>query len=88
MKARRSTAPHKVSQPHEQDLEITLEMLKMKKPPGMCMKTKARMTKCPVKNMLFTRKSAHCALIDSNLTGILAEIARISRSFGENQTDV
>jgi hypothetical protein len=32
------------------------EMLKMKEPPGMCMKTKQGMTKCPVKNRAFPRK--------------------------------
>ena len=42
MKARRSTAPRKISQFHERALEITLEMLKMKVDPAMCMKTKAK----------------------------------------------
>jgi hypothetical protein len=56
MKARRSTAPTKTYKTTEHGLEITLEMLKMKEPPGMSMKTKATMTKCLRKNMPFTQE--------------------------------
>ena len=58
------------------------KVLKMKEPPGMCMKTKESMTKCPAKNRLFSRKCTNRAPIDNNLTGFLpanAAIARLSR---------
>jgi hypothetical protein len=53
MKARRSTSPTKTYKSTERGLEITLEMLKMKIDPAMCMKTKKTMTKCPAKNTRF-----------------------------------
>jgi len=54
-------------------------MLKMKIDPAMYMKTKASMTKCQVKNLRFTRKHGNCAIIDSNLSGFVSEIAEIWR---------
>jgi hypothetical protein len=51
---------------------LPLEMLKMKEPPGMCMKTKETMTNCPAKNTTFTRKCSNCAIIDNNRSGFLS----------------
>jgi hypothetical protein len=56
MKAQRSTSPTKTYKTTERTLEITLEMLKMKIDPGMSMKTKTTMTKCPTKNTPFTQE--------------------------------
>jgi hypothetical protein len=54
-----------------------LEMLEMKQPPGMYMKTKATMTKCPAKNTAFTRKRSNCAIIDKNRADFLGENAEL-----------
>jgi hypothetical protein len=54
-------------------------MLKMKIDPAMCMKTKARMTNCPAKNTLFTRKYGNCSMDDKNPAGFLPEDGRIVR---------
>ena len=52
-----------------------LEMLKMKVDPAMCMKTQETMTKCPAEKQVFTRECTHCARINENLWGLLAENA-------------
>ena len=56
-----------------------LEMLKMKEPPGMYMKTQARGQNVHPKNGFFTRKCSNCSIIDNNLSGLLAETATIAR---------
>ena len=57
----------------------SLEMLRMKQPPGMCMKTKEAMTKCLAKNTPFTRKSTKYPRIDNNSPGFVAENAQVTR---------
>jgi hypothetical protein len=56
-------------EPASENQTESLEMLEMKEPPGMCMKKKATMTKCPAKNRLFTRKCTNWAMIDNNQSG-------------------
>ena len=46
----------------------------MKIDPAMCMKTQETMTKCPAIKQVFTRKCTHCARIENNLSGVLAEM--------------
>ena len=65
-----------------------LEMLKMKEPPGMCIKTKAMVTKCPAKNKTFARKCTNCAIIDNNRLDFLTENARICHKSGRNNADL
>jgi len=79
MKARRSTAPTKTYQTPERGLEISLEMLKMKEPPGMCMKTKRARQNVMPKTRLFTRKCSYYARIDNNSAGFLGENAQVTR---------
>jgi hypothetical protein len=79
MKARRSTSPTKTYKTTERGLEITLEMLKMKIDPAMCMKTKKTMTKCPAKNTRFTLKCTNYPEIDNNSPGFVAENALVTR---------
>jgi len=52
-----------------------VEMLKMKQPPGMCMKTQVKMTKCPAQYKVFTRKYSNRTIFDNHRSGLLAEIA-------------
>ena len=61
-------------------------MLKMEQPPGICMKTQATTTKCPVKNTVISRKFTNCAVIDNNLSGFLAENAHFHDNSGRRQT--
>src|SRR5271157_2158867 len=56
-----------------------LEMLKMKQPPGMCMKTQEAMTKCPVQNKVFSRKCTNRMIVGDNRSGLLAENAEVTR---------
>ena len=56
-----------------------IKMLKMKIEAGMCMKTQETMTKCLAKKQVFTRKCTHCARIDKNRSGLLAENAQVTR---------
>jgi hypothetical protein len=54
-------------------------MLKMKEPPGMSMKTKAVMTKCPAKNTAISRKFTTGVVIDNHRSRLLAKDAQVSR---------
>jgi len=56
-----------------------LEMLKMKEPPGMSMKTQARGQNVHPKNGLFTRKCTNCATIGNILPGLLTENPAIAQ---------
>jgi len=79
MKARRSTAPVKISPTHEPALKLPLEM---KIDPAMSLKTQATPTKCDAKNARFARIRMNCAIIDNNRTGFLAENAQFTRKIG------
>jgi hypothetical protein len=54
-------------------------MLKMKEPPGMCMKTLAAMTKCPAKYSVFTRNCTNCPMIGTNPSDFWDENAGMAR---------
>ncbi len=79
MNARRSTVPTKTYKISERDLEISLEMLKMKIDPTMYMKTKRARQNVMPKMQLFARKCAHYAMIDNNPPGFVAENAQVTR---------
>jgi hypothetical protein len=53
---------------------LSLEMLEMKEPPGMCMKTNATRQNVTLKTRLFARKCTHCAIIDKNRADWMAEL--------------
>ena len=75
MKARRSTSPTKTYKTTDRGLEITLEMLKMKIDPAMCMKTKRARQNVMPKTRHFTRKCTYYAKIGNNSPSIVAENA-------------
>jgi len=54
-----------------------LEMLNMKEPPGMCVKTKESVTNRPSKNMLFSRKCTNQDPFDASRSRLLPENAAI-----------
>jgi hypothetical protein len=55
----------------------------MKIDPAMCMKTKATVTKCLVKNTTFTRKCTYCTIIDNHRREFLAKIHSLRANRGE-----
>jgi len=56
-----------------------LEMLKMKEPPGMCMKTRGVVTKCQAIYTVFAGKCTNSAIIDNNRSGFWSELAQVTR---------
>jgi hypothetical protein len=74
MKARRSTTPTKIPQFHHRALEITLEMLKMKVDPAICMKIKARRQNVHTFQAVFCRKMRVFAITGTNSVHLCKKI--------------